>query len=533
MQIVAGISILALASRSLRVRRSVRHSLRLVVVCFVALVTGTSLGTAAERPAKLDQLAPADFDRAAAAHLLSRAGFGGTPREIEQLVELGLDGAVDRLLQTGGDDPVGDFHATITERPGRQQFVGLSAEERQKLTREHRQKDQRQFQQLRAWWLQRMVLTPHPLEEKMTLFWHGHFATSQIDVRNSYHMYLQNQTLRENAFGNFKELVTAVAQDPAMLEYLDNNTNNRNRPNENFARELMELFTLGVGNYTEEDIKEAARALTGWTLRGNEFVFTRFQHDPGEKTFLGQKGRFTGDEVIDIIFEQPAVSRFVVRKMFVYFAHEDPSDEVIDSLAATFRENDFDVTPVLAELFRSSEFYSQQSRGSQIQSPVQLVVRTLRLLELDPGTSPIYAGVAGQMGQELFAPPSVKGWDGGENWISTSTLFDRRNYPIMMLGLATPEALRRQARGGQGGQGGRFSIPQWDASSGAAQLLGKNFSQLTADEAVDRLLKRFLLVPPTDDARQKLIELYNEKQPASRLAELIHLIVSSPQYQLG
>lgn len=532
MRAVAGMKSLTQVSRSLRIGQYVSRSLRLGVVFLVALATGASLSleAAPKRPANLDQLAPADFDRAAAAHLLSRAGFGGTPREIDQLVKLGLDGAVDRLLQTGGDDPVGDFQATIMQRPGPMQFMGLSSEERQKLTREHRQKDQQQFQRLRAWWLQRMVLTPRPLEEKMTLFWHGHFATSQVDVRNSYHMYLQNQTLRENAFGNFKELVTAVAQDPAMLEYLDNNTNNRNRPNENFARELMELFTLGVGNYTEEDIKEAARALTGWTLRGNEFVFARFQHDPGEKTFLGQKGRFTGDDVIGIIFEQPAASRFVVRKMFVYFAHEDPSDEVIESLAATFREHDFEIQPVLAELFRSSEFYSQRSRGSQIQSPVQLVVRTLRLLELDPGTSPLYAGVAGQMGQELFAPPSVKGWDGGENWISTSTLFDRRNYPILMLGLAPPEAIKRQARGRQGG---RFTMPQWNASSGAAQLLGKNFTQLTAEEAVDRLLERFLLVPATDDAREKLIELYNEKQPASRLPELIHLIVSSPQYQLG
>ncbi|MBM4001351.1 MAG: DUF1800 domain-containing protein [Planctomycetes bacterium] len=490
---------------------------------------------------KLEPLPSGSFDRAAAAHLLSRAGFGGTPKEIDELHALGLDAAVDRLLDVQGDDPVGPFNATLTERLARGEFAKLSPEERMKRQREFRIKDQTQLQQLRGWWLRRMVLSPNPLEEKMTLFWHGHFATSHIDVRNSYHMYLQNETLRKGALGSFKDLVTAIAKDPAMLEYLDNNTNNRNKPNENFARELMELFTLGVGNYTEEDIKEAARALTGWTFRGNAFTFVRFQHDPGEKKVLGKKGRFTGDDVIDVIFGQPAASRFVVRKLFVYFAHESPSDDVIESLAATFRENDFAIRPVLREMFRSAEFYSERSRGTQIQSPVQSVVRTLRLLELDPGPSPVYASLAGQMGQDLFAPPSVKGWDGGQAWISTSTMFDRRNYAVVMLGLVQPDAMRRQFRlnafgggGGGGGLGGRFAAPpQWDAQSGAVRLLGDDANALTTEQVVDRLLERFLLVPATPEARRELIELYEKEEPSKRLTAVIHLIVSSPQYQLG
>ncbi len=478
------------------------------------------------------------FDRAAAAHLLSRAGFGGTPEEVDALVALGLEKAVEGVLSPPAPDPAGDFTPTLKDRPEGRDLAGLSKEERQKRVQEHRRKDQDQFQALRAWWLRRMVLARHPLEEKMTLFWHGHFATSQRDVRNSYHMYLQNRTLRAYALGSFRDLVRAIAQDPAMLEYLDNNRNQKSHPNENFARELMELFTLGAGNYTEQDVKEAARALTGWTFRGNEFAFARRAHDTGEKTFLGRKGEFTGDDVIDIIFEQPAASRFLVKKLFVYFVHEDPPAEMIETLAATLRESKFEMRPVLARIFRSREFYSGQARGSRIKGPVELVAGTLRLLDVDPGASPAFTSLAGRMGQDLLLPPSVKGWDGGQSWISTSTLFDRYNFARPVLGLE--DSRPSGANGGPGKKAGKKavrdafrSLPRWNADAGRKLVLGKDPEKLSAAEAVDRVVRRFLLVPLAPEARKKLEDFYSGADPETRLEELIHLVLSSPEYQVG
>ena len=520
--------------RAIRLRRCTGLSAILVLGLVFTLGFLVRVSVGAEPTSRLEQLDPADFDRAAAAHLLNRAGFGGTPEQIDTLASLGLEKAVQRLLSAEGPEPVGDFEAAAIERPGRETFRNLSENERRQLFQRLRRTDQAQFKKLQAWWFRRMVLSPHPLQEKMTLFWHGHFATSQRDVRNSHHMYMQNQTLRKNALGNFKELVTSVAKDPAMLRYLDNNRNTRNKPNENFARELMELFTLGVGNYTEDDIKESARALTGWTFRGDKFVFAPFTHDRGEKEFLGQKGHFDGDDVIDIIFQQPAASRFIVRKLYAFYVHEEAPDEVIESLAATLRENDFEIRPVVAQIFRSTDFYSARARGSQISSPVQLLARTMRLLELDPGETPMLPYLAAQMGQDIFLPPSVKGWDGGQAWISTATLFDRYNFAMPILGLVSNQQMRRRIPGGfSRGMISPDDLPRWNEKTGAAQLLGADHERLSTNQIVDRLVERFLLVPLSDEDRQKLVEFYDQGLPRYRLQELIHLIVSSPQYQLG
>lgn len=501
------------------------------------LISSSSLAGDQEHTLKL--LDPASFDKAAARHLLSRAGFGGAPQEADALEALGLEKAVLQLLDSSRSSSLEEFKATVTERPSRRELILLGQEERKQRIAENRRADALQFQRLRAWWFRRMVLTPSPLEEKMTLFWHGHFATGQRDVKNSYHMYLQNQTLRAFLLGNFRDLTRAIAKDPAMLEYLDNNKNNRRRPNENFARELMELFTLGRGNYSELDVKEAARALTGWTFRGNDFVVEARAHDPGEKTFLGRTGRFTGDEIIDIIFEQPAASRFLAKKLFVFFAHESPPEEVIEALARTLRESSFQVRPVLAQLFQSAEFYSSRSRGSRIKSPVELIVGTLRLLKVDPGDSPALPFLAGRMGQDIFLPPSVKGWDGGESWISTSTLFDRYNFSRPLLGLETPKGpLPRERPGGQKplermAQAAARNLPRWEAEGGLERILGKNHETLGAEEVVDLVVRQFLLVPLSPEARKRLVEFLKNSSSKTRFQELIHLVLSSPEYQLG
>jgi hypothetical protein len=420
-----------------------------------------------------------------------------------------------------------------------------------------------------------MVLTARPLEEKMTLFWHGHFATSQMKVKDVRHMFLQNKTLRTHALGNFKELTRAIARDPAMLAYLDGARSNRRAPNENFARELLELFTLGLGNYSEKDIKEAARAFTGWTFQGDQFVVNRRAHDPEVKTFLGRTGRFDGDDIIDIVFDQPAASRFIARKLFVFFAHDDPPAAAVEAMGAALREARFEVRPALELLFRSAEFYGPRARGTGIKSPIELVVGTCRLLRLDPGASPAGAAIAGRMGQDLFRPPSVKGWDGGKSWISTSTLFDRYNFSRPLLGLAgggprrepppdptrsprrapsgAPEEPEGKAEGNSegkvrpekgraegkaaGGPRGRglagAGLPRWDSKTGAREILGADPQDVEPKAAVDRVVRRFLLVPLGEEARGKLIDFYRSAPPRDRLAEAIHLVLSSPEYQLN
>jgi hypothetical protein len=262
-------------------------------------------------------------------------------------------------------------------------------------------------------------------------------------------------------------------------------------------------------------------------------VFLEASHDPGEKTFLGKSGRFTGDEVIDIIFQQPAASRFIVRKLFAFFAHEDPPAPVVEALAAILRENDFQLRPVLARLFRSAEFYSPRSRASQIKSPVQLVVGTLRLLKLDPGESPAFAGLAGRMGQDLFLPPNVKGWDGGKAWISTSTLFDRYNFSSPLLGLegGRPQPVKPVKGERPVVRPGDRRMPRWDPLEGGKEVLGGDPQSLAAGEVVDRVLRRFLVAPVSEDEKKKLVDFYSGAGNR-RLPELIHLVFSSPQYQL-
>ncbi len=503
-------------------------------IALLAVVSSTGFTEDGTSKPSLKPLDPAAFDVAAARHLLNRAAFGGAPQEIAALAEMGLDKAVDHLL--GAEDEFEEFQATLTARPDYRKFRELNREERQKLQREFRRKDRRQFDSLRAWWFRRMVVGKAPLREKMSLFLHGHFATSYRDVKNSYHMYLQNETLRRHALGNFKELVTAVSKDPAMLRYLNNNQNRRGRPNENYARELMELFTLGVGNYTETDIKEAARALTGWSARGNEFVFVRGFHDPGVKEFLGKKGPFTGKEIIDIIFEQEAASRFVIRKLVKFFATEKPPEDLVEALATTFVKEDFEIRPVLAQLFRSAEFYSESCRGNQIKSPVELVASTLRLLHIDPGESSAASYLAGQMGQELFMPPNVKGWDGGESWITTSTLFNRYNFAQPFLAVdqrrGQTDRARDRSRRRPGRDSSMRSVPRWTPEL-IEKILGKDFRKLESELVVDRLLAHFLTVSVDAEARTKLIEAHKQAEGRGKLAELVHLILSSPQYQLN
>lgn len=527
------------------------------VACAATLLIACSMATPALAwaPASeggLSPLADKNWDYAQARHLLARAGFGGTPEEIAKLQALGLRGAVDFLVDFQ-QQPEVDLPFQ-PDRPSREQVAELlkaSPEQKRKLTQQRRQQDLTQLRELREWWIKRMLQTERPLEEKLTLFWHGHFATEHRTVRNSTAMYLQNQQLREHAAGNFGVLLHAIVHDAAMLRYLDNNRNVKGKPNENLAREIMELFALGEGHYTEQDIKEGARALTGYSFEqpSGKFRFNRSAHDTGEKTIFGQPGDYDGDEFVDLILKQPAAAPFIARKLFVFFVHDNPDDATIDRLARAFRESNYELAPLLKTMFLSREFYSQRAMGTQIKSPVQLIVGTLRTLGLRDLEAPALTLATRTMGQDLFDPPNVKGWDGGAAWINTNTLFARDNFAAMLIarganlptpGLA-PSGSNKKKRAGQGQ--GRL-LPGLDIAGKLDIVSLLEAQELSSTAAVvDYLSKTFLAVPLSDAKRTELIEFLGPLPPTDqwpgqrdeirvKIGGLLVLLMSMPEYQL-
>ena len=354
--------------------------------------------------------------------LLNRTGFGATQAEIEHYVGMSREQAAKALLATARTAAVTPPPpAMVATGPLRYPRRGAGASDDE--LKMFRQQQVREGLELRGWWVGEMLSTPSPLTERMTLFWHNHFVSSQQKVKLAELMYRQNVTLRAQALGNFGAMLHAVARDPAMIVYLDSAQNRKGAPNENFARELMELFTLGEGNYGESDVKEAARAFTGWSLdreRG-EFVFRRALHDYGSKTVLGRTGNFDGDDVIDILLAQPSTAEFVSRKLWREFVSPDPDAAEVKRIAARFRDSGYDIKTALYALLTSDAFYARENRGTLVKSPVDLVVGTLRQFGMHPGDTIPFAVAAAGMGQNLFAPPNVRGWPGQETWINTSS----------------------------------------------------------------------------------------------------------------
>ena len=307
--------------------------------------------------------------------------------------------------------------------------VGLTPEQRQERVRQLRPR----VAELQAWWMQEMLDTPTPLAERMTLFWSNRFTSSFQSVRWMQLMYRQNVMLRRNALGNYRALLHEVIRDPAMVTYLNGQQNRKQSPNENFARELLELFTLGEGHYSEIDVQQAARAFTGWKVvpPGIAELNPR-QFDGGRKTFLGQSGNFDGDDIVDLILEQPRAAEFVVENLWREFVSPTPDARVVAGLARDFRR-DWEIAPLLKALFKQPAFIEQARAGSLVKSPVELVVGTSRGLQL-PIPPRQLARAADRMGQRLFGPPNVKGWPGGEEWITSNWLLERRNFVLMITG---------------------------------------------------------------------------------------------------
>lgn len=482
-----------------------------------------------------------DFGLSQAWHLLQRAGFGGSPAAVAELHGLGLDAAVGRLVRYPQDE---DW--AITEPDLDPDVIRpRSAEERAEYVRARREGDQdvmdrfrrernvaraedrRMHLGLQQHWLERMIRTPRPLEEKLTLLWHSHFATRHRDIRDAYLMYRQNAMLRAHANGSFADLAGGIVRDPAMIRFLNNDRNNARRPNENLARELMELFTLGEGQYTEADIREGARALTGYTALDNDFVFARRQHDDGRKTILGQTAAFDGDDFVQLLLRQEACARFVALKLYRHFVADVSDDwdlldaetrQVVAALAARLREADYALTPVLVTLFKSQHFHDPHIVGRKIKSPAQLTAGTVRTLATPERDARGLARALGAMGQDLYEPPSVAGWDGGRAWINTSTLLLRQNTCTYLITGKDP--------------GGRWRRSDMDYEPLA---LLEGLDERTPRRVADHLCDAMLGPHVTADRRTPLVRFLEERQTGvtnDTVTGLLLLITAMPEYQL-
>ncbi|MAD80543.1 MAG: hypothetical protein CMJ50_06835 [Planctomycetaceae bacterium] len=515
------------------------------LVCTSVAIAEAAKPSAQTHQGGLKALADDAWDYASARHLLVRAGFGGTPAEVEDLHAMGLKKAVDFIVDYQNQPEAEiSFEAKTPQELEAQALETLvkkdevyrkaqkdptvvrkfSREQRQAFSRQRRREDQTQMGKVRDWWMKRLVESPRPLQEKLVVFWHGHFANEYRTVRDSYAMYAQNELFRKHAAGNFGQLLHEIVHDAAMLRYLDNNRNVKGRPNENLAREIMELFSMGEGKYTEEDIKEAARALTGYTYnqRTCEFTFRERSHDTEEKTVFGKKGNWDGDQLVDLILEEPITAEFIAGKLFAFFVHENPDDKIVKQLAHLLRDNDYELAPTLKVLFRSQEFHSPKAMATQIKSPVQLAVGSLRDLGVRADNYAPLVRAVREMGQNLFDPPNVKGWEGGRTWVNSNRIFVRYNF--------VADVLERMP--GPGGQRGIDVV---------AALESKDFT--SSAEVVDYLAKSCFVVSLDEQRRSELIEFLGTLPPSSKWEEqkrkvnakllgLLVLIISTPEYQV-
>jgi uncharacterized protein (DUF1800 family) len=449
----------------------------------------------------------------AAAHLLRRAGFGGTPDEVRRYAAMHAPEAAAALLSV---PPAGSIPPPreIEDAAAPASMSG-DPQQRAMLRKERRREGARAILALQLWWLNRMLTTPAPLQEKMTLYFHGHF-TSLATALFPWITYDQNALFRGYALGNLRELTRDVSKNAAMLIYLNGAQNVAAHPNENYARELMELFTLGVDRYTENDVRESARAWTGWQVekRTRAVSFDASLHDAGRKTFLGHSGNFTGDDIVDIIFEQPQCARFFAASLLSWFVYDDPEPQLIDSVAAILRKHGFELAPVVSTLLSSNVFYSDRAYRALVKSPVEFVVGTykaLGLLEVDESA----LAALQQMGQRLFYPPSVAGWPGGQNWLTSGTMIARQNFLTRLLGSQTLAA-SSWLRG----------LPV--ASASASRLLAETILQGDVAPASLAELKNYLGGAGTAALASLSVENYDQ-----RVSGAVYLAMATPAYELN
>ncbi|MFV1993986.1 MAG: DUF1800 family protein, partial [Verrucomicrobiales bacterium] len=478
---------------------------------------------AAARADALGGLAPMPSGKwtpAKARHLLVRAAFGGTPKEVRELYEMGVHDAVDHLVEIY-QQPVADIELDPMRLHRPEPWENrLAFDERRVMTIKFRNPERAQQAQLRRWWLKRMAESPRPLQEKMTLFWHDHFSVQYRKRTRTYMLYKQNQLFRTYGTDNFSGLLRGIIHDPAMIAYLDNHVNYKDSGNENLGREILELFSMGEGRgYTEEDLREASRALTGYTFDSwtTQFKFLATRHDGESKKIFGSTGNWGGDDLVDLILRQSTTAEYVTEKIFSSFAYEDFEPEAIEKLAHVMRYCGYDLRPMLKNLFLSEEFYSKKAMGTHIKGPVELAVGAIRDLGMQElvnyGT--VDAAV-NQMGQYLFEPPNVAGWNENRTWINAERILVRYNQMARIVDNPSIDIL--------------------------ALIEGQGLE--TPQKVVDELARACLVVTPAPEKSKELAKYLGELPPADqweakrseingKLRAILVLLLSIPESQVG
>lgn len=453
-------------------------------------------------------------------HLYARAGFGITFADLHDKENWSIKKSVRKLFKASEKvQPIAAVTENIDLR--RKSYKELTDDEKRMLNQDRN----KQEKALNDAWIKQMSTTDAQLREKMTLFWHNHFA---CNVGNSYYEQELNNIERANALGNFKTMLLQVSQTPAMLQFLNNQQNQKNHPNENFARELMELFTLGRGHYTEQDVKESARSFTGWAYNGKDgtYRFNQYVHDNGIKTFLGQTANFCGEDIINIIVSNKQTAIFICTKLYRYLVNEVPDDAHIAEMADVFYKSNYEITPLLKFVFQSDWFYDEKNIGNLVKSPVEFLVGLNRQFYINYQNPDVLMQFQRTLGQVLFRPPNVAGWPGGRSWIDSSSLMYRMKIPSTILnagvidftGKATPEdeAYLAAQRKQQLNVIKRVqATPDWD----------KFLKELPKDISHEEMA-RFLLEPELDKT------VIDEVKRQGDIKTLVIQITSTPEYQL-
>ncbi|MEM6378544.1 MAG: DUF1800 domain-containing protein [Bacteroidota bacterium] len=451
-------------------------------------------------------------------HLYWRAGFGLRPEEWQQRKQWSRKKAVDHLFKQAKQVkplPVPTPHNL-------KQMSQLSKEERDELQK----KDRAAVIDININWVLRMANSAEPaLLERMTLFWHGHFACRS---RSGKLAAQQLNTLRKHALGDFRSLLLGIARDPSMIRYLNNQQNKKRSPNENFAREVMELFTMGRGNYSEQDVKEAARAFTGWSSNiTGDFIFRERQHDTSTKTFLGKTGRFGGEDIIDILLEQKATANFITRKIYRYFVNTQIDEQEVNYLSQQFYQSGYDIGKLVYLIFSSEAFYADKNKGRKIKSPVEFLVGMMKTLDLDLENERSILFLQKALGQVLFDPPNVAGWPGDKSWIDNATLMLRLNLAQSIVG-ATAFNFREKA--GLEDRGSTIKRRKIEAKSNIQPLIRLAKGDTNTENIED--LATYLLLAETK-IKPELIERYSPVKNKDAALTLYSLrIMSLPEYQM-
>lgn len=453
-------------------------------------------------------------------HLFLRAGFGETPARIAELTKLSIPELVDGLFKSSQKNRPIDF---INDPRNENQDEASNMQIAMMVI-----KSRKQVHDLNIVWMYRMMSCDEMLREKMTFFWHNHFATF---VPFGYLMQLQNNTIRTHALGKFSDLLRAIAKDPAMLLYLNNQQNKKGAPNENFARELMELFTLGIGNYSEKDIKEGARAFTGWSVnKKGEYEFRERQHDYDEKNFLGIKGNFNGDDILNVLLAQKQTAYFITYKIYKEFVNNSVNENRVKQLADEFYNSGYDITSLLKSIFKAQWFYDEENIGCQISSPVELLVRYMRLFDVDFKNDKTLLALQKVLGQTLFMPPNVAGWKGGRDWIDSSSLLLRLNLARMFLQNGyvdiKPKAEPEDQSPDDGAKQKRFMV------TSNTLAVEQYFSKFSPSELTARVLESFIQCPQDRIQKDIISQTLSIANDERNVLHTVVTVLTLPEFQL-